>query len=199
MIPPQHILALETIHDHLRKIESAWAVTGSFSFALQGLELEVNERVFTEKIIRRVEFSRSDKIASHWGELNIDGVKVEIMGALQKKLPNGTWESPVDVKRHREFISFEGISLPVLSLAYEEQAYRTLGRIETADRVKEWLNLGRWLHALEVNSDYPLFTMFTCLPKPSPPARNSLHPKHTLVGQPANHLVYSGQPRVAVP
>ena len=48
------------------------------------------ERVFTEKIIRRVEFSRYDKIASHWGELNIDGVKVEIMGALQEKLPDGT-------------------------------------------------------------------------------------------------------------
>ena len=156
MIPPKHILALETIHDHLRKIESAWAVTGSFSFALQGLELKANdidlqtdaagayeiERVFTEKIVRRVESSKSDKIASHWGELNIDGVKVEIMGALQKKLPDGTWESPVDVKRHREFISFEGISLPVLSLAYEEQAYRTLGRTETADRIKEWLNLG---------------------------------------------------------
>ena len=156
MIPPKHILALETIHNRLRKIETIWAITGSFSFALQGLELEVNdidlqtdaagayeiERVFTEKIVRRVESSKSDKIASHWGELNIDGVKVEIMGALQKKLPDGTWESPVDVRRHRQFISFDGIFLPVLSLAYEEQAYRTLGRIVTADRIKEWLNLG---------------------------------------------------------
>lgn len=155
MIQPQHVRALKTIHNRLRKIETIWAITGSFSFALQGLELEVNdidlqtdaagayeiERVFTEKIIRRVEFSRSDKIASHWGALNIDGVKVEIMGALQKKLPDGTWESPVDVKRHREFISFEGISLPVLSLAYEEQAYRTLGRLEQADQIKEWLSL----------------------------------------------------------
>ena len=156
MIQPQHVRALKTIHNRLRKIDTVWAITGSLSFALQGLELKVNdidlqtdadgayeiERVFTEKIIRRVEFSRYDKIASHWGELNIDGVKVEIMGALQKKLPDGTWESPVDIKRHRAFITFEGMVLPVLSLAYEEQAYRTLGRTATADRIKEWLDLG---------------------------------------------------------
>ena len=97
------------------------------------------EKVFAENIVRSVRFSRSDKIASHWGELNIDGVKVEIMGALQKKLPDGTWESPVDIKTHREFITFEGMVLPVLSLAYEEQAYRILGRIERADQIKEWL------------------------------------------------------------
>ena len=154
MISTQHARALKTIHDRLRKIESVWAITGSLSFVLQGMEIEVNdinlqtdaagvydiEKVFAENIVRSLRFSRSDKIASHWGELNIDRVKVEIMGGLQKKLPDGTRESPVDVKRHREFISFEGMVLPVLSLAYEEQAYRTLGRIEQADQIKEWLS-----------------------------------------------------------
>ena len=86
MISSQHAGALKTIHNRFRKTDVVWAITGSLSFVLQGLELEVNdidlqtdaagayeiERVFTEKIIRRVEFSRSDRIASHWGELNID-------------------------------------------------------------------------------------------------------------------------------
>ena len=86
MISSLHGRALKTIHNRLRKTDVVWAITGSLSFVLQGLELEVNdidlqtdaagayeiERVFTEKIIRRVEFSRSDRIASHWGELNID-------------------------------------------------------------------------------------------------------------------------------
>ena len=97
------------------------------------------EKVFAANIVRSVRFSRSDKIASHCGELNINGVKVEIMGALQKKFPDGTWESPVDVKRHRKFITFEGMTLPVLSLAYEEQAYRILGRTEKANQIKDWL------------------------------------------------------------
>ena len=156
MIQPQHVRTLKTIHNRLRKIETIWAITGSLSFALQGTELEANDidlqtdasgaydiqKVFAENIVRSVRFSKTDKIASHWGELNIDGVKVEIMGGLQKKLPDGTWESPVDVERHREFITFEGMVLPVLSLAYEEQAYRTLGRTATADRIKEWLDIG---------------------------------------------------------
>ncbi len=137
MIPLQHVRALKTVHDRLQKIESVWAITGSFSFALQGMEIEVNdidiqtdavgaykiESALSDKIIRNVRFSESEKIASHWGELSIDGVKPEIVGALQKKLPDGTWESPVNIKRHSECISFEGMILPVLSLAYEEQAY----------------------------------------------------------------------------
>ena len=156
MISSQHVRALKNIHNRLRNTETLWAITGSFSVALQGMELEVDdidlqtdasgayeiEKVFAVDIVRSVRFSKSDKIASHWGELNINGVKVEIMGALQKKLPDGTWESPVDVKRHRKFISFDGIVLPVLTLSYEEQAYRILGRTERADRIKEWLNHG---------------------------------------------------------
>ena len=154
MIPPQHVQILKIIDYSLRKTDIFWVITGSLGFALQGLDFKVNdidlrtdasgaydiEKVIAENVVRSVRFSRSDKIASHWGELNIDGVKVEIMGALQKKLPDGTWELPVDVKRHREFISFEGMVLPVFSLFYEEQAYRTLGRIERANQIKEWLS-----------------------------------------------------------
>ena len=153
MIPSQHARTLSVIYNGLRRTEVIWAITGSLGFVLQGMDIEVDdidlqtnasgayeiENVFVENIVRNVRFSRSDTIASHWGELNIDGVKVEIMGALQKKFPDGTWESPVDVGRHRKFVRFEGMKLPVLSLAYEEQAYRILGRTEKADHIREWL------------------------------------------------------------
>lgn len=151
MIPSQHVQTLKTVYHSLRKTDILWAITGSLNFAFQGMRLKVNdidlqtdasgayeiERVFAENVAKSVRFSRSGKIGSHWGELNINGVKVEIMGALQKKLPDGTWESPVDVKKHRKFITFEGMNLPVLSLAYEEQAYRVLGRTEKADQIRE--------------------------------------------------------------
>ena len=153
MISAQQQRALRIIHDGLQKTEVVWAITGSLGFALHGMKLKVNdidlqtdasgayeiERTFAENVVRKVKFSVSDKIASHWGELKIADVKVEVMGALQKKLPNGTWECPVEVERHREFITFECMKLPVLSLKYEEQAYRKLGRTEKADRIKEWL------------------------------------------------------------
>ena len=152
MVTTQHKRAIKVIHDRLHELEVVWAITGSLGFALHGMELEVNdidlqtdvsgayeiENVFKEQVVRSVKFSVSDKIASHWGELHVAGVKVEIMGALQKKRSDGTWKSPVEVKKYREFVSVEGMKLPVLSLEYEEQAYRKLGRIERADKINEW-------------------------------------------------------------
>ena len=156
MIPTEHKRAIKIIYDRLHELEVVWAITGSLGFALHGMELEVNdidlqtdvsgayeiETVFKEQVVRRVKFSVSDKIASHWGELNVAGMKIKIMGALQKKRPDGTWESPVEVKTYREFVSVQGMKLPVLSLEYEEQAYRKLGRIEQANKINEW-RIGR--------------------------------------------------------
>ena len=153
MISAQQKRALKIIHDGLQETKIIWAITGSLGFALHGMKLEVNdidlqtdasgayeiENTFAKHVVRQVKFSVSDKIASHWGELKIAGVKVEIMGALQKKLPNGTWESPVEVERYREFVTFEFMKLPVLSLKYEEQAYRKLGRTEKANQIQEWI------------------------------------------------------------
>ena len=154
MISSQHWRALEIIYDRLHETEVVWAVTGSLGFALQGMKIAVNdidlqtdasgaydiEKAFPESVVRGVQLSVSEKIASHWGELEIDGVKVEVMGALQKKNPDGTWELPVAVEQHREVVSFEGLSLPVLSLKHEEQAYRKLGRAAKADRIRDWLS-----------------------------------------------------------
>lgn len=158
MITEQQKQTLTIIHDRLLETKIVWAITGSLGFALHGMQLNVNdidlqtdengayeiEKNLKEYVVRKVRFSVSEKIKSHWGELKIESVKVEIMGALQKKLPNGNWESPVEVDKHHEFISFECIKLPVLSLKYEEQAYRKLGRIERANQIKKLLISDNW-------------------------------------------------------
>lgn len=149
----QYRRIVKIIYDRLQGIHVDWAITGSLGFVLHGMDIEVNdidiqtdelgayeiEKAFEENVVRKVEFSASDKIQSHFGELNVDGVKIEIMGALQKRLPNGVWEPPVEIKKYREFVEFEGMKLPLLSLDYEERAYRRLGRTEKANRIKEWL------------------------------------------------------------
>ena len=120
MISSQHWRALEIIYDRLRETEVVWAVTGSLGFALQGMKIAVNdidlqtdasgaydiEKAFSESVVRRVKPSVTEEMASHWGELEIDGVKVEVMGALQKKNPDGTWDLPVAVEQHRQFVLF---------------------------------------------------------------------------------------------
>jgi hypothetical protein len=83
--------------------------------------------VFQALVTRKVTFSSTKNIRSHFGALVIDGVKVEIMGAIQKRLPDGTWEEPVRVERYKRFVEIEDMHIPVLSLEYEYSAYLKMG------------------------------------------------------------------------
>jgi hypothetical protein len=157
MVSASHREVILTIYQTLKDYDITWAITGSLGFALHGMDVEVKdidlqmdkngayriEKAFRSYIVRNVSFLRSEKIRSYFGQLKIQQVVVEIMGALQKKITNDEWEPPVDVGQHREFIDFEGNKLPVLSLSYEEEAYRRLGRIEKAEKIKVWLT-SRW-------------------------------------------------------
>ena len=153
MIDPRLLSTLARICRALDDANLNWAVTGSLGFALHGIKTPVAdidlqtdktgayeiEKRFQQQITQRVRFSESASIRSHFGVLEINGVKVEIMGDLQKRLPDGTWEPPVDVREHREFIDLRGIQVPVLSVEYEAQAYETLGRSGKADQLRRWL------------------------------------------------------------
>lgn len=130
-----------------------WALTGSLSFALQGVPIEPHdidlqtdeagayaiERCFAAAVIRPVCFSAAARIRSHFGALCLGGIEVEIMGDIEKRLPDGTWSGPVDVAQHRRFVSVDDLRVPVLSLRYEVDAYRVLGRLEKADLLEQWL------------------------------------------------------------
>ena len=154
MIDLTYLNVLRQIYARLNDGGVNWVVTGSLGFALQGVPVEVHdidiqtdeagayeiERRFSEFIIRKVAFSSADKIRSHFGALMIDGIKVEIMGDIQKRLEDGTWEAPVDLKHHKRIVEVEGMDVPVLSLAYEYQAYLKLGRIDKAEILRKWLH-----------------------------------------------------------
>lgn len=131
--------------------DEPWALTGSASFALQGVPVEPNdidvqtteagayaiESAFADRVVEPVSFSAADRITSHFGALELGGVRVEVMGAVRKRRPDGTWEPPVDVREHRRFVDLDGRSVPVLSLQYEAAAYERLGRDERAALLSE--------------------------------------------------------------
>lgn len=133
-----------------------WAVTGSLGFALQGLpvaprdvDLQTDaagayefERRFAGCVTRPVAFRADERMRSHFGELLLDGVVVEIMGDIQKRSEDGTWEPPVNVAHHRRFVAVAGMRVPVLALEYEYEAYRKLGRTEKAAMLRHWLERG---------------------------------------------------------
>ena len=55
-------------------------------------------------------------------------------------MSDGTWENPVDVRQHMEFVDCDGVKLPVLNLEYEESTYREVWRrIDKADMIRDWL------------------------------------------------------------
>jgi hypothetical protein len=153
MIDPRYLNALRQIHARLRDSGVNWAVTGSFGFALQGVPVEVHdldlqtdeagayeiERRFSESVVRKVTFSSAERIRSHFGVLLMEGIRVEIMGDVQKRREDGSWEDPVDLARRKRVVQVEGLDVPVLSLEYEYQAYLKLGRMDKARMLREWL------------------------------------------------------------
>jgi hypothetical protein len=151
MIHPTYMAVLRQLSIELKESRVNWVVTGSLSFALQGLPFEPHdidiqtdkqgayeiERRFSSQVSRKLTFSSTERMRSHFGALLIDGIVVEIMGDIEKWLENGTWEIPIDLRSQGQFIHVDGMIIPRLSLADEAQAYLKLGRLERAELLRE--------------------------------------------------------------
>ena len=156
MVNPVYLNVLRQIHARLLNTDVNWVVTGSFGFALQGVPVQSNdidiqtdkagayaiESLFSDAVIRKVKFSATERIKSHFGALQIDDVEVEIMGDIQKRGTDGVWEEIVDLPRYKQMVEIAGLLVPVLSLEYEYQAYLKFGRVERAKMLRRWLDNG---------------------------------------------------------
>ena len=156
MIDPVYLNVLRQIHARLANTDVNWVITGSFGFALQGVPAQPNdidiqtdkagayeiERRFSDVVIRKAEFSATERIKSHFGALQVDGIEVEIMGDIQKKGADSVWEEIVNPAHYRQMVEIEGLLVPVLSLEYECQAYLKFGRVEQAKMLRRWLDSG---------------------------------------------------------
>jgi len=153
MIPDRYFQVLRKIAAGLKDAPIIWVVTGSVGMALQGMPLEVHdidlqtdsesaysiERALLDYSVRPVRFVESERIQSHLGMLEIDGIQVEIMGGVQKRLENLEWEKPVKVETYRIWLDVDGMQVPVMSLDYEYQAYLKMGRTKKAEMIRDWL------------------------------------------------------------
>lgn len=153
MIPEKYVNVLQKIYEKLNGLNINWVITGSTAFIIQGVPLKPNdidiqtdkegayqiEECFKELVKSKVCLSSNGKISSYFGCLEIDGIKVEIMGDIQKNI-NGVWEKPVDLKQYKKNIVLNGMSLPVLDLEYEYNAYMKMGRVEKATLLKKYIN-----------------------------------------------------------
>lgn len=151
-LPASFLSALQKLQALLDGQNVLWTITGSTAFALRGLPLTPNdidlqtdaagayalEKLLADFVVKSVAFSSTGQIRSHFGQLLLDGIRVEIMGDVEKRV-NGRWERPPDLAQHREYVKIDGLAMPVLSLAYEREAYEKMGRMETAVMLQQWL------------------------------------------------------------
>ena len=154
MIDTDYLGILRTICAKLAGFEVDWVVTGSLAFALQGMDTEVHdvdiqtgvagayeiERRFSPYVVRRVRFTSAERIRSHFGILMVDGIRGEIMGDIQKRLKDGSWDERADLHHHKRMVEVEGMQIPILTLEYEYQSYLKLDRAEKAEKIREHLN-----------------------------------------------------------
>ncbi len=149
VITPQLLDVLRKLYARLENRRINWAIVGSLGLALRGAPIEPKdidirtdgdgayelERIFSECVVSPVSFKTSEKIRSHFGALNIDGVKVEIMGDLQIRHQDGTWQALPDMAKIKQIEAFDDMDVPVLSLAWEYESYLMLGRLDRAEAV----------------------------------------------------------------
>jgi hypothetical protein len=156
-LPDRHLRALRIVYSRLDGQPIRWALTGSAGMALQGVPVEVHDldlqtdeqgayalaKRLEAYVVTPVRWLESERIRSHLGKFAVEGVQVEVMGGIQKRLEDQSWEEPVQIELYRRWIEVEGMRLPVLSLEYEYQAYLRLGRSDQAERLRRWLHTQR--------------------------------------------------------
>jgi hypothetical protein len=157
MIDPHYLNVLRQICVSLQDCHCHWAITGSLGMSLQGMAMEVNdidiqtdrdgafeiESRLSATVVEPVRYLASARIRSYLGRLEMDGIQVEIMGDIAKRLDDQTWEAPIQVAQYRRWLAIDGLQVPVLSLTYEYEAYLKLGRIEKADMIRQFLQQNR--------------------------------------------------------
>lgn len=61
---------------------------------------EIESRL-ASAIVEPVRYLASARIRSYLGRLEMDGIQVEIMGDIAKRLGDQTWEAPIQVAQYR--------------------------------------------------------------------------------------------------
>ena len=156
-LPGPHTSALRILVSRLRAADILWALTGSTAFALQGLPIEPGdidvqtdeaeayaiERLFAEHVVRPVRPRNGARITSHFGALELEGITVEIMGDIRKRVPAGPWQPPPDLAALVRWIDWGELRMPVVPLEYEQHAHAELGRLDRARQLGDWLSRSR--------------------------------------------------------
>lgn len=145
----------ESLYNTLKIITSSlqgykYAIRGTASLTLQGLELNVDDidiicneyaalkcnELFKKYLIEPVRFSESSKFKSYFGKFLIENIQVEIMGDWQIKKTNGEWSRVYDGEEHI-IVKKDGIEIPTTTIAQELGMFVEMGRWTAFHKIKK--------------------------------------------------------------
>ncbi len=155
LIPPEHLEALRNIYNRLMETDIAWVVTGSLGLAIKGIPVtphdidiqtdragvETFARLFASDMVQAPFLWETEHTRSWFAAFEIDGVKVEVMGDMQHRDEDGGWDDPPHLEAVRLFIQVAEMSIPTLSLEFEEDSYRRMGRAAKANLIGQYLRM----------------------------------------------------------
>ena len=155
LIPPEHLAALRKIYQTLAETDIVWVLTGSLGLAIKGIPLtphdidiqtdragvEAFARLFADEMVTPPYFRESEHTRSWFAVFEIDGLKMEVMGDMQHRDEDGGWDNPPNLRALRLYIQVAEMRVPTLSLDFEEEAYRSMGRYDKAALIGQYLRI----------------------------------------------------------
>ncbi len=153
MLPEKNYRALKTIIERVKDHKINWAVVGSTNLCIQGVNVTPNDiDILTDKegalllnelledfAVTPVSWSETKRFKSWFGVFNIHGCKVEVMGDLHSRVPEGDLWSETAGFSARVTVSYRGLKVPAISLRREYETYLKLGRTKKAEMIARHL------------------------------------------------------------
>ena len=155
LIPPDYLTALRTIYNRLEETDIVWALTGSLGLAIKGIPLTPHDidiqtdragvyefaRIFANDLVQEPFFWETQHTQSWVAKFEIDGIQVEVMGDMRHRDEDGGWDEPPNLEAVRLYIQVAEMRVPTLSLDFEEEAYRSMGRYDKASLIGQYLRI----------------------------------------------------------
>ena len=152
-LPESHSKALRILVEKVPPDKILWVLTGSGGLRLQGvdvavhdLDIQSDEPGIYELARRMARFTKrapqlmeGERIRSHFGSLLVEGVLVELMGDIQHRKQDGSWDEPPELLSLKRWVPWKGQLIPVLDLRYEARAYSLLGRDDKVKAIRSVL------------------------------------------------------------
>jgi hypothetical protein len=149
-LPEEHTRVLRLLIEKISPAAWTWALTGSASLRLQGIDVPVNDLDLqtdaqTIYVIERrlagfmrtpVHVWESEHTLSHHGQAEIHGLCVELLGDVRHRSPEGDWEPAVDVSSTCIWLGWLAFQVPVFTLEHEARAYEKMGRMERTELIR---------------------------------------------------------------